>query len=145
MCIFTDNAYACDPRILRFKEEKKEQKLAQKRAKQEAAQQKADEEKRVSIHQHNLIYILIKHLNCRNINHQCLLGFNVAFKHLRSYCDGACLWQGYFDKCAATQKCHAADTGHDSLTCHSIQTQGRPVVVLFIDVERQTGIHNYPF
>ena len=28
-----------------------------------------------------------------------LFGFNVAFKHLRSYHDGACL-----------QKCHAADT-----------------------------------
>ena len=26
---------------------------------------------------------------------------------------------------------------------HSIQTQGRPVVVLSIDVERHTGIHNY--
>ena len=27
---------------------------------------------------------------------------------------------------------------------HSIQTQGRPVVVLSIDVERHTGIHNNP-
>ena len=28
---------------------------------------------------------------------------------------------------------------------HSIETQGRPVVVLSIDVERHTVIHNYPF
>ena len=28
-----------------------------------------------------------------------------------------------FDKCAATQECHAANTGHDTLPCHSIQTQ----------------------
>ena len=32
----------------------------------------------------------------------------------------------------------------DSPPCHSIQTQGRPVAVLSIDVERHTGIHNYP-
>ena len=62
----------------------------------------------------------------------------VAFKHLRSYRDGACLQQWYFDQCAATQNCHAANTGH------SIQTQGRPVVVLSMGVERHTGIHNYP-
>ena len=73
----------------------------------------------------------------------CLFGFNVALKHLRSYHDGACLW--YFDQCAATQKCHAADTGHDTPPRHSIQTRGRPVAVLSIDVERHTGIHSYPF
>ena len=38
-----------------------------------------------------------------------LLGFNVAFNNLRLYHDGACLKQWYFDHCAATQKCHAAD------------------------------------
>ena len=27
----------------------------------------------------------------------------------------------------------------------TVYTQGRPVVVLYIDVERHTGIHNYPF
>ena len=43
--------------------------------------------------------------------------------NMRSYCDGVCLSQWYFDLCAATQECHAAD----------------------IDVERPTGIHNYPF
>ncbi|XP_013416847.1 dnaJ homolog subfamily C member 2 [Lingula anatina] len=44
--LLVDNAYACDPRIQRFKDEEKEKKLAQKRAKQEAARQKAEEEKR---------------------------------------------------------------------------------------------------
>ena len=33
----------------------------------------------------------------------------------------------------------------DTPSRHSIQTKGRPVVVLSIDVERHTGIHNYPF
>ena len=41
--------------------------------------------------------------------------------------------------------CHAADTGHDTPPCQSIQPQGRPVVVPSIDVERHTGIHSYPF
>ncbi|XP_064488110.1 dnaJ homolog subfamily C member 2-like [Ornithodoros turicata] len=41
-----DTAYACDPRVQRFKEEDKEKKLAQKRAKQEAARLKAEEEER---------------------------------------------------------------------------------------------------
>ena len=45
--LFSDNAYACDPRIQRFKEEEKEKKLAQKRAKQEAARQRAEEEEKV--------------------------------------------------------------------------------------------------
>ena len=49
-------------------------------------------------------------------------GVNVAFKHLRSYHDGACFLQWYFDQCAATQKCHAADTGHDTPPRHSIDT-----------------------
>ncbi|XP_031565944.1 dnaJ homolog subfamily C member 2-like [Actinia tenebrosa] len=38
-----DNAYACDPRIKRFKEEEKERKLAEKRAKEEAAKAAAEE------------------------------------------------------------------------------------------------------
>ncbi|XP_074644280.1 dnaJ homolog subfamily C member 2-like [Tubulanus polymorphus] len=42
-----DNAYACDPRIQKFKDEEKEKKLAQKRAKQEAARLRAEEEVRV--------------------------------------------------------------------------------------------------
>ena len=83
-------------------------------------------------------------INCLDfysISLVCLFGFNVAFKHPRSYHDGDFLWQWYFDQCAATQECHAADTGHDTPSRHSIQTQGRPVAVLSIDVERHTGIH----
>ena len=70
--------------------------------------------------------------------------FNVAFKYLTSYLDDPCLQQWYFDQCAATQECHAADTGHDTPPRHSIQTRGQPVVLSF-DVEGHTGIHNYPF
>ena len=46
----TDNAYACDPRIAKFKEEEKARKLAQKKAKQDAARQRAEEEERVRLH-----------------------------------------------------------------------------------------------
>lgn len=42
-----DNAYACDPRIAKFKEEDKERRLAQKKAKAEAIRQKQEEEERV--------------------------------------------------------------------------------------------------
>ena len=63
---------------------------------------------------------------------------------MRSYHDGASLLQWHFDQCAATQICHAADTGHDTPPRHSIQKRGRPVAVLSIYVERRTGIHN-PF
>ena len=53
MCLlfamWSDNAYACDPRIARFKLEEKERKQAEKRAKQEAFRQKADEEEKVCI------------------------------------------------------------------------------------------------
>ncbi|XP_060064628.1 dnaJ homolog subfamily C member 2-like [Ylistrum balloti] len=44
--LLVDNAYACDPRIQKFRDEEKEKKLAQKRAKQEAARQRAEEEER---------------------------------------------------------------------------------------------------
>ena len=37
------------------------------------------------------------------------------------------------------------DTGHDTPSRHSIQTQVQPVVVLCIDVERYTGVHNFHF
>ena len=74
-----------------------------------------------------------------------LFGFNVTFKHLRSYHDGACLYQWYFDQCAATQECHAADTGHHTPPRHTIHTRGRPVAVLSIGVARHTGLHSYPF
>ena len=39
----------------------------------------------------------------------------------------------------------AADTLHETPPCHSIQTQGRSVFVLSIDVEDRSEIHNYPF
>ena len=54
-------------------------------------------------------------------------GFDIAFKRLRSYRDGAYLYQ-----CAATQECHAADTGHP--TSSQYTDTGRSVVVLSIDV-----------
>jgi len=47
--LWSDNAYACDPRIARFKSEEKERKQAEKRARQEAFRQKADEEEKVCI------------------------------------------------------------------------------------------------
>ncbi|GFS89032.1 dnaJ homolog subfamily C member 2 [Nephila pilipes] len=40
-----DNAYACDPRIIKFKEEEKQRKLAQKKAREEAVRQKIEEDK----------------------------------------------------------------------------------------------------
>ena len=72
-------------------------------------------------------------------------GITVTFKHLRSYHDGVCFLQWYFDQCAATQVCHAADTGHVTPPRHSVQTRDRPIAVLSIDVQRHTGIHSYPF
>ena len=41
-----DNAYACDPRIIRFKEEAKNKKLMEKKAKEEARKLKQEEEER---------------------------------------------------------------------------------------------------
>ena len=41
-----DNAYNCDPRIARFREEEKQEKANKKRAKQEAAKAKRDEEEK---------------------------------------------------------------------------------------------------
>ena len=80
----------------------------------------------------------------RHVTLFSLFGFNVAFKHLRSYYNDPCLpW--CFDQCAATQECHATDTGHVIPPRHSIQSRGRPVAVLSIDVERHTGIYSYPF
>ena len=37
-------------------------------------------------------------------------------------------------------ECHAADTKHDTPLGHSLQTWGRPIVVLSIDVEPCTEI-----
>ena len=44
-----DNAYACDPRIAKFKEEEKARKQAQKQAKRDAARQRLEEEERVGV------------------------------------------------------------------------------------------------
>lgn len=43
-----DNAYACDPRIKKFRDDEKERKLAEKKAKEEAARAAAEEKERVS-------------------------------------------------------------------------------------------------
>lgn len=42
-----DAAYACDPRIQRFKEEDKQKKLDAKKAKQDAVRARQEEEERV--------------------------------------------------------------------------------------------------
>lgn len=49
LTVFSDNAYACDPRIQKFKDEEKEKKAALKKAKQDAARQKQEEEEKVII------------------------------------------------------------------------------------------------
>lgn len=54
----TDNAYACDPRIARFKQEAKERKLKEKEARKEAARRKAEEEEKV--------------VSCEVASHQCI-------------------------------------------------------------------------
>ena len=43
-----DNAYSCDPRVKRFKEEEKAEKEAKKQAKVEAAKKEASQKKEVS-------------------------------------------------------------------------------------------------
>ncbi len=45
--IFEDNAYACDPRILKFKQEEKRRKEEEKSKRKEAIRQREEEEKRV--------------------------------------------------------------------------------------------------
>ena len=44
-----DNAYSCDPRVIRFKEEEKERKNAIKKAKADAARQRVEDEEKVSL------------------------------------------------------------------------------------------------
>ena len=46
-CSIIDNAYVCDPRIKRFKEEEKDRKAKEKKAKQEAARTAAMEREKV--------------------------------------------------------------------------------------------------
>ena len=73
----------------------------------------------------------------------CLFGCNIAFKHIAKV--PTCSSDTVTNVLLNTQKCHAADKGHDTQPSHSIQTRGRPVAVLYIDVERHTGIHNIHF
>ena len=47
--LVVDNAYTCDSRIKKFKEDEKERKLAEKKAKEDAARAAAEEKERVSI------------------------------------------------------------------------------------------------
>ena len=47
--LVVDNAYTCDIRIKKFKEDEKERKLAEKKAKEDAARAAAEEKERVSI------------------------------------------------------------------------------------------------
>ena len=49
MPLVADNAYTCDSRIKKFKEDEKERKLAEKKAKEDAARAAAEEKERVSI------------------------------------------------------------------------------------------------
>ena len=66
--------------------------------------------------------------------------------YLRSYHYGACLLQCYFDKCIVNVlQYHAADTGHDTPSCHNIETRDTSCHCLSIGVEHHTGIHNHPF
>lgn len=44
-----DNAYACDPRILKFKQDEKKKKEDEKMKKREAARLREEEEQRVSL------------------------------------------------------------------------------------------------
>ena len=62
--------------------------------------------------------------------------------------DGACLQKWYFDHCAATQECHAVDTGHDTPARHSVYRHGTNLSSCYpfmIYVERHSEIHNYAF
>ena len=71
-------------------------------------------------------------------------GYGVAFKHLRSYRDDACS-SGALTNVLPHRKVMQHTQGMISTHRHSIQTQGRLVVVLSTDVEGHTGIHNYQF
>jgi len=55
-----DAAYACDPRILRFKEEDKQKKLDVKKAKQDAARARQEEEERVRASANLFIFKVFK-------------------------------------------------------------------------------------
>ena len=71
----------------------------------------------------------------------CLLGFNIAFKHLRSC---IAMMPACSSGTLSLTNVLPHRTGHDNPSRHSIQTQGL-LFVQSIDVERHTGIHNHPF
>ena len=74
----------------------------------------------------------------------CLFRFYVAFKHLRSYRDGAACSNGTLTN--ALPHRNATPQTQDITPVPSQYTDtGLPVAVLSIDVERHTGIHSYPF
>ena len=54
----------------------------------------------------------------------------------------ACSKDSLTNQSAATLKCHAADAVLDTLPYHSIQTLGRSIIVLSVDVEGYIGSHN---
>ena len=65
-----------------------------------------------------------------------LLGFNVAFKHLRSYRDGAYTCSsGILTNVLPHRNAMQQTQGMTPPPRHSIQTQDRPVVVLSVGVE----------
>ena len=70
------------------------------------------------------------------------LGFNVALKSEVISAGSSGTLTNVLPLCL---ECCATDTGHTIPPRHSIQTQGQPVIVLLIDMERHTGIHNYLF
>jgi len=77
-CLWSDNAYACDPRIARFKSEEKERKLAEKRARQEAFKQKADEEEKVWILHVVYLLQLSSNINSTCVKYQCEWNYKVV-------------------------------------------------------------------
>ena len=62
------------------------------------------------------------------------------FNNLRSCFDSSCLsqwyhrirlyWWWYFDLCAATLECNAADTGNNTPSRLNLQTRDRPVIMV---------------
>jgi len=72
-----DNAYACDPRIIRHMTEAKEKKAADKKAKQDASRQKVEEEEKVSTIRH-LCLVLNSFFSFFFTKHFFLLFFSLS-------------------------------------------------------------------
>ena len=84
----------------------------------------------------------IRHLENNSISYPlllvvCLFGFDIAFKHIMTVpaCSSGTLTNVLPHRNAMPQTC---------IHKQYIDT-GRPVAVLYIGVERHTGIHSYPF